>query len=214
MSRQQQHMEIASNRRSRPQPIKLAAASAARRTSKSPTRLSQCFAPSPSRSEPSAYATRTDPINDEKRRKLRAQLSVGVVNVPSICRPVFEGMDSESMALAEKLLAEDRRLHAIEVSDEELSYEACLEIGEALGDVKTEEWTKRAEEEINKLEIEVYDRQAACEHKCLVCLQQYESSDVLRSLPCGHSFHICCVDQWLMRTNACPCCRKPIDESH
>lgn len=101
-----------------------------------------------------------------------------------------------------------------------LSYEECLEISAALGDVKTDGWRLRAEGEINKLNIEIYNQQTSQDQKCdrleesacLVCLQDYNTNDVLRRLPCGHNFHICCVDQWLYQSSACPCCRKSIDE--
>ena len=99
--------------------------------------------------------------------------------------------------------------------DETLSYEECLWISEALGDVKQEEWALRAEGEINKLGLETFEEANnadadAC--TCLVCLQPYEENDLVRKLPYGHNFHICCADQWLMRANACPCCRTPIAE--
>jgi len=109
---------------------------------------------------------------------------------------------------------------SIDSDEDTLSYEECLHISETLGDVKRDEWNLRAEGEINQLPVEVYQEEAEEEHgstkteaaTCLVCLQAYESNDVLRRLPCNHAFHICCADQWLLHKNACPCCRKPIDQ--
>jgi len=107
--------------------------------------------------------------------------------------------------------------------DEILSFEECLIISKALGDVKQNEWVSEAEYKINQLEVVVYESLAETVNShtrfegkgqgctCLIILYQYEENDVLRKLPCGHAFHICCADQWLMQTNACPCCRKPID---
>jgi len=126
-------------------------------------------------------------------------------------------VDSESLALIKMLLEEDERNSEPDDGDDELSYEECLEISKALGDVKNDAWSARADSEINKLEVEVYDSATDSagpdECTCLVCLSQYECDDVLRRLPCGHAFHICCADQWLLQTNACPYCRKPIDDS-
>lgn len=107
--------------------------------------------------------------------------------------------------------------------NEALSYEECLELEEALGDVKKEVWALRAEYEIGKLSTETFDSEVlqSCkdstkskdlEFICPVCLQEYEHSDLLRRLPCHHAMHICCADQWLMQTNGCPCCRKPITQ--
>jgi Ring finger domain len=164
--------------------------------------------------EPTGFASRTNSADAEHRRQLQSEINLEPI-FPKMPEP--KDLESESLALARRMAEEDRRLNQIELSDDELSYEECLEIGEALGDVKKENWLIRAEGEINKLDVEIYEADAQAgdnddrEHNCLVCLQQYESNDVLRRLPCGHAFHICCADHWLMQTNACPCCRKPID---
>ena len=61
--------------------------------------------------------------------------------------------------------------------------------------------------------------------ECSVCLVLFAEGDELRQLPCGHSFHTSCIDQWLLDKGrpppterepvrglaACPLCRvKPI----
>ena len=126
-------------------------------------------------------------------------------------------MDSFADALLTDSDADDM---STDSDEDTLSYEECLHISEALGDVKRDEWNLCAEGEICQLPVEVYPEEAEEGHSstkteeatCLVCLQQYESNDVLRRLPCNHAFHICCADQWLLQKNACPCCRKPIDQ--
>lgn len=43
---------------------------------------------------------------------------------------------------------------------------------------------------------------------CAICLAEYEAADVLRRLrPCGHLFHVECVDRWLKWHGSCPFCR-------
>ena len=32
---------------------------------------------------------------------------------------------------------------------------------------------------------------------CVVCLQEFEARQMLRSLPCEHEFHARCIDKWL-----------------
>ncbi|KAJ0397517.1 hypothetical protein P43SY_005643 [Pythium insidiosum] len=50
---------------------------------------------------------------------------------------------------------------------------------------------------------------------CCICLVDYELDDELRLLPCGHDFHVPCVDEWLARNASCPTCRKSIiPETH
>ena len=39
---------------------------------------------------------------------------------------------------------------------------------------------------------------------CLVCLEDYESGDRIRTLFCGHQFHADCVDRWLEISSTCP----------
>ena len=46
---------------------------------------------------------------------------------------------------------------------------------------------------------------------CAVCMSAYEGGDVLRALPCLHSFHRDCVDTWLRASKVCPLCKTPID---
>lgn len=43
---------------------------------------------------------------------------------------------------------------------------------------------------------------------CSICMDDFEDGDVVRDLKCGHSYHRGCVDEWLMRKNTCPLCRK------
>ncbi|XP_041461465.1 RING finger protein 150-like [Lytechinus variegatus] len=45
---------------------------------------------------------------------------------------------------------------------------------------------------------------------CPVCLEFYRISDVLRVLPCKHSYHKTCVDQWLVENRTCPMCKLNI----
>ncbi|CAI5734323.1 unnamed protein product [Hyaloperonospora brassicae] len=45
---------------------------------------------------------------------------------------------------------------------------------------------------------------------CCICLNNYEASQLLRVLPCGHHFHKECVDEWLLVNSTCPTCRKSI----
>eukprot|EP00658_Telonema_sp_P-2_P053455 TRINITY_DN419_c0_g1_i4.p1 TRINITY_DN419_c0_g1~~TRINITY_DN419_c0_g1_i4.p1 ORF type:complete len:158 (+),score=39.70 TRINITY_DN419_c0_g1_i4:98-571(+) len=48
--------------------------------------------------------------------------------------------------------------------------------------------------------------------KCSVCLDDFNNSSVLTTMPCGHSFHSQCVKQWLEHHRTCPNCRA--DVSH
>ena len=46
---------------------------------------------------------------------------------------------------------------------------------------------------------------------CGICLEDYSEGCVLRVLPCGHRYHVECVDGWLLRTSdSCPFCARRI----
>jgi len=46
---------------------------------------------------------------------------------------------------------------------------------------------------------------------CAVCLSEFEENDMLRRLPCGHSFHTACVDKWLTQNKVCPLCVQDVE---
>ena len=48
------------------------------------------------------------------------------------------------------------------------------------------------------------------EGDCAICLEPYAAGDELRKLPCDHTFHKPCLDNWLKINGTCPYCRGPI----
>lgn len=38
-------------------------------------------------------------------------------------------------------------------------------------------------------------------YRCVVCMCDFESRQLLRVLPCNHEFHAKCVDKWLKVSN-------------
>jgi len=46
---------------------------------------------------------------------------------------------------------------------------------------------------------------------CSICLSDYSTGDVIcwsHNPNCPHIFHHCCIEDWLVRHNECPCCRS------
>lgn len=47
---------------------------------------------------------------------------------------------------------------------------------------------------------------------CSICLDDFESGQNVRVLPCEHRFHRKCVDPWLLRvSDACPLCKASVN---
>ncbi|KAA8523678.1 hypothetical protein F0562_010101 [Nyssa sinensis] len=46
---------------------------------------------------------------------------------------------------------------------------------------------------------------------CTICLEDFKNGDFTRILPsCRHSFHLHCIDEWLIRHGSCPICREDV----
>jgi len=50
------------------------------------------------------------------------------------------------------------------------------------------------------------------QHKCVVCMADFEAREELRILPCCHRYHRACIDVWLGRNRHCPICKHDITE--
>ncbi|KAL2483742.1 RING/U-box superfamily protein [Forsythia ovata] len=49
------------------------------------------------------------------------------------------------------------------------------------------------------------------ETNCAICLQDFRDGECAKMLPsCGHSFHLHCIDDWLIRQGNCPLCRNEV----
>ncbi|XP_022237352.1 RING finger protein 150-like isoform X3 [Limulus polyphemus] len=45
---------------------------------------------------------------------------------------------------------------------------------------------------------------------CAVCIEIFKVAEVVRTLPCKHTFHKSCVDPWLLDQRSCPMCKMDI----
>merc|ERR1719316_887439 len=48
---------------------------------------------------------------------------------------------------------------------------------------------------------------------CCVCLEDVCVGDAVRTLPCLHTFHAKCAEDWLAKKKVCPLCQFSIDGS-
>jgi len=47
--------------------------------------------------------------------------------------------------------------------------------------------------------------------ECVICMIEFTVGDAIRYLPCMHTYHTECIDDWLMRSFTCPSCMEPVD---
>merc|ERR1712224_625184 len=43
--------------------------------------------------------------------------------------------------------------------------------------------------------------------KCMICFEEFNIGEEVRSLPCFHRYHRSCADEWLRRNRTCPICK-------
>ncbi|KAH7548078.1 hypothetical protein JRO89_XS14G0063600 [Xanthoceras sorbifolium] len=50
---------------------------------------------------------------------------------------------------------------------------------------------------------------------CSICLSEFKDGEAIRLLPeCLHSFHVPCIDMWLVSHSSCPLCRADTPVHH
>lgn len=64
---------------------------------------------------------------------------------------------------------------------------------------------------ISHLPIGVYDGTDKKGRECVICMNDFILGESLRFLPCMHTYHRDCIDDWLMRSFTCPSCMEPVD---
>merc|ERR1719210_96220 len=50
--------------------------------------------------------------------------------------------------------------------------------------------------------------------KCLICLDEFNDGDDVKTLPCLHIYHQKCIERWLNTDNSCPVCKTAIGDAH
>lgn len=45
------------------------------------------------------------------------------------------------------------------------------------------------------------------EEECVICLEEYNKKEIIRTLKCKHFYHKNCIDKWMKNNNKCPLCK-------
>lgn len=99
------------------------------------------------------------------------------------------------------------------VDVDNMSYDELLALEERIGFV---ERTKPAAASLEALPTRRANAEdVEEENECAVCCEAYVEGDELRTLPCFHEFHKCCIDKWFLSGRAgarkCPMCNAEVD---
>ncbi|KAK0077515.1 hypothetical protein PV325_003883 [Microctonus aethiopoides] len=62
---------------------------------------------------------------------------------------------------------------------------------------------------IQHLPTREYD--GAKKGECVICMMELMIGEAVRYLPCMHTYHAVCIDDWLLRSLTCPSCMEPVD---
>lgn len=62
---------------------------------------------------------------------------------------------------------------------------------------------------IQHLPIREYD--GTKKGECVICMMELQIGEEVRYLPCMHTYHAVCIDDWLLRSLTCPSCLEPVD---
>ncbi|KAJ0232177.1 E3 ubiquitin ligase BIG BROTHER-related [Hirschfeldia incana] len=99
-----------------------------------------------------------------------------------------------------------------EMDPDELSYEELL----ALGDIVGTESRGLSADTIASLPSKRYkdgENQNGTNESCVICRLDYEDDDDLILLPCKHSYHSECINNWLKINKICPVCSAEVSTS-
>ncbi|CAA0815339.1 RING/U-box superfamily protein [Striga hermonthica] len=93
-----------------------------------------------------------------------------------------------------------------------MSYEELLELGDQIGYVSTGLREDEITHCLRRIKLASFENllthfTSENERKCSICQEEYEENDEAGTLNCGHSFHVCCIKQWLGQKNTCPICK-------
>ncbi|XP_062199643.1 E3 ubiquitin ligase BIG BROTHER-related-like [Phragmites australis] len=96
-----------------------------------------------------------------------------------------------------------------EVDPDEYSYEELVALGEVVG---TESRGLSADTlaSLPSVTYKTQDVQDGNTEQCVICRVEFEEGESLIALPCKHSYHPECINQWLQINKLCPMCSAEV----
>uniref|UniRef100_A0A0E0ENP7 RING-type domain-containing protein n=1 Tax=Oryza meridionalis TaxID=40149 RepID=A0A0E0ENP7_9ORYZ len=99
-----------------------------------------------------------------------------------------------------------------DVDPDEYSYEELVALGEVVG---TESRGLSADTlaSLPSITYRAQDKQDGNMEQCVICRVEFEEGESLVALPCKHSYHSECINQWLQLNKVCPMCSAEVPTS-
>ena len=142
---------------------------------------------------------------------MQSRLASGIADMDAQLERVQQQREQVQMMFASLMpqLAPLLRAQGIAV-EEDMSFEQLMELQDV--QIGADEETIANSTETNMFEgTKEGEETPTC--TSTVCMSEFEAGEEVRRLPCGHEYHLACVDQWLKINKACPMCKKQIDEA-
>ena len=88
-----------------------------------------------------------------------------------------------------------------------MTYEQLLSLENEVGSVKR----GLSKQELSKIPFKIYAKyKYNGQDECFICRDNYQTGEQIKELPCGHIYHVNCIDKWLEQEKKCPYCNKEI----
>nr|CAD2175867.1 unnamed protein product [Meloidogyne enterolobii] len=66
---------------------------------------------------------------------------------------------------------------------------------------------------LEQIPVDMFIEDGKGDTECAICMGDFQPGDPIRFLPCLHSYHLQCIDNWLIRSFTCPSCMEPVDSA-
>lgn len=154
-------------------------------------------------------------ISSERHRGASSSSSVAVVRGPGHGMGTAGQQQALSRALTELAMVdldadEFDRLFGYEPSNFYEEQEALLRSLANEHTSGTDTIGLSKEEIANDTSTFTYWRTPGDDDQCAICLESFDDADELRTLRCGHYFHVTCIDEWFSRSKQCVTCRQSV----
>ena len=123
-------------------------------------------------------------------------------------RPRLEPVDDIPEDLIDPVKeVEEQIINELCPNPDAMTYEQLLSLENEVGSVKR----GLTKQELSKIPFKIYAKyKYNGQEECSICRDNYQNGETIKELPCGHIYHVNCIDKWLEQERKCPYCNKEI----